>query len=166
MKTLLRTLLWMAVIVWLGGLLFFPITAWAAFSTISDTHAAGTIVAKCLNVLHHEGEVASVLIILLLAIGRVSRVFQPGTAVVGIIVTLIMVGLTAFSQFVIIPKMESYRIAAGGAIDSVPQSDPRHQGFDRLHRTSERVEETVMFGGIILVILFARDGGLYRSLRD
>ena len=55
MRTLLRTLVWLAVVVWFGGLLFFPITAWAAFGTIADTHAAGTIVAKSLGVLHHEG---------------------------------------------------------------------------------------------------------------
>ena len=64
MKTLLRTIVWLALVVWLGGLLFFPITAWAAFSTIADTHAAGTIVAKCLNVLHHEGFIAGAVIVL------------------------------------------------------------------------------------------------------
>ena len=68
MRTLLRTLVWLAVVVWFGGLLFFPITAWAAFGTIADTHAAGTIVAKSLGVLHHEGLFAGFLIVLLLAI--------------------------------------------------------------------------------------------------
>jgi len=156
MKTLLRTLVWLALIVWLGGLFFFPVAASAAFGTIADTHTAGTIVAKCLNVLHHEGLYAGCLIVVLLAIGMVTRIFRP-SIVVGIVVTLVMLGLTAFSQYSIIPHMEKDRIAAGGAIDSVPQSDPRHADFDRLHRDSEHLEETVMLCGVILVVLLARD---------
>ncbi len=156
MKTVLRTFTWLALVVWLGALLFFPVTAWAAFSTIADTHAAGTIVAKCLAVLHHEGLVAGCIIVLLLAIGRAARLFT-NLSVIGIVLALLMMGLTAFSQFWIIPKMESDRIAAGGAIDSVPKSDPRHADFDRLHNTSERVEELVMLGGVLLVVVLAKE---------
>jgi hypothetical protein len=154
MKTLLRTLVWLAVVLWFGGLLFFPVTAWAAFGTIADTHAAGTIVAKSLGVLHHEGLFAGCLIVILLAIGRATRVFRS-SIVVAIAVTLIMLGLTAYSQYSIIPHMESDRIAAGGAIDSVPRTDPRHADFDRLHRESEHLEQAVMLGGLVLVILLA-----------
>jgi hypothetical protein len=66
-----------------------------------------------------------------------------------------MLGLTAYSQYSIIPHMESDRIAAGGAIDSVPRTDPRHADFDRLHRESEHLEQAVMLGGLVLVILLA-----------
>lgn len=156
MKAFLRTFLWLCLIVWFGGLLFFPVTAWAAFSTIADTHAAGTIVAKSLAVLHHEGLVAGCLIILLLVIGRAARLFS-NLAIAGIVITLLMLGLTAFSQFSIIPRMERDRIAVGGAIDSVPRTDPHHVDFDRLHNTSERVEEFVMLGGVLLVVLFAKE---------
>jgi hypothetical protein len=155
MRTLLRTLVWLAVVVWFGGLLFFPITAWAAFGTIADTHAAGTIVAKSLGVLHHEGLFAGFLIVLLLAIGLATRVFSR-SIVIAIVVTLIMLGLTAWSQYSIIPHMEQDRIAAGGAIDSVPRTDSRHADFDRLHRESEHLEQAVMLAGLILVILLAR----------
>ncbi len=157
MKTLIRTLVWLALIVWLGGLLFFPITAWAAFSTIADTHQAGTIVAKCLGVLHHEGLVAGCVIAVLLAAGHFLRTFRMSTMSIGIAVTLLMIGCTAWSQFSIIPRMEKDRIAAGGAIDSVPKNDPRHVDFDRLHNVSTDVEEAVMLGGLVLVILVARD---------
>jgi hypothetical protein len=155
MRTLLRAIVWLALIVWLGGLFFFPITAWAAFSTIPDTHAAGTIVAKCLRILHGEGFFCGCLIILVLAIGIGARIFRRG-ALVAVLATLLMLGLTAYSQFAIIPRMESYRIAAGGAIDNVPKTDPRHVAFDRLHNTSETVAEAVMIAGIVLVVLLAR----------
>lgn len=154
MRTVLRALVWMALIVWLGGLFFFPITAWAAFSTIADTHAAGTIVARCLRILHGEGLFCGCFIILVLAIGIGTRIFRRA-AIYAVFATLIMLGLTAYSQYSIIPRMEGYRIAAGGAIDSVPKTDPRHVAFDRLHNTSESVEEGVMIAGIVLVVLLA-----------
>lgn len=157
MKTLVRTLVWLALVVWLGGLLFFPITAWASFSTIADTHAAGTIVAKCLGVLHHEGMFAGGLIVVLLAGGYFLRTFRMSTMSIGIVVTLLMIACTAYSQYSIIPRMEQDRVAAGGAIDSVPKTDPRHADFDRLHNVSTDVEEAVMLGGLVLVILVARD---------
>lgn len=157
MKTLIRTIVWLALVVWLGGLLFFPITAWASFSTIEDTHAAGTIVAKCLGVLHHEGLFAGCLIVVLLAAGFFLHTFRKSTMSLGMVVTVLMLACTAYSQFSIIPRMEKDRIAAGGAIDSVPKTDPRHVDFDRLHNLSTDVEEAVMLGGLVLLILVARD---------
>ncbi len=45
MKTLLRTLLYLALIVWLGAEVFFPIVAAVSFQTLApETHAAGSIV--------------------------------------------------------------------------------------------------------------------------
>lgn len=156
MKTLLRTVVWLALILWLGGELFFPITAWAAFTSIADTHLAGTIVAKCLAVLHHEGLAAGCVIVLFLAIGRATGLFRR-TAIAGIILALLMLGLTAFSQFWIIPKMEGYRIAAGGAIDAVPPTDPNRIAFNKLHGVSEETESGILLLGVILVVLFARE---------
>jgi hypothetical protein len=154
MKTLLRSIVWLALVIWLGGLFFFPVVASAAFTTITDTHLAGTIVAICLRVLHHEGLFCGGLIVILLALGRVLRVYR-GSAAAAIVVTLIMLGLTAFSQFWIIPRMEHYRIAAGGAIEAVPPSNPNRVGFNHLHGVSVHVEEGVMVGGVILVFLLA-----------
>lgn len=157
MKIVFRAVVWLALIFWLGGLLFFPIAAWASFSTIADTHAAGTIVAKCLNVLHHEGFIAGCVLIVFLGLGRALRQFRSSTTILGIVLTLFMLACTAFSQFHIIPKMEADRMAAGGAIDNVPPTDPRHADFNRLHNLSQDVEEAVMIGGFVLVILLARD---------
>jgi hypothetical protein len=154
MKTLLRSIVWLALVIWLGGLFFFPVAAAAAFGTVTDTHVAGTIVAGCLRTLHHEGLFCGALMVILLALGRVLRVYR-GSAMAGIAVTLIMLGLTAFSQFWIIPRMETYRIAAGGAIDAVPPTNPDRVGFNRLHHVSVDVEEGVMLGGVVLVFLLA-----------
>lgn len=160
MRTLVRTIAWLALIVWLGGLFFFPIVAAAAFTSISDTHAAGTIVAKCLGTLHHEGLIAGCIVLLLLLIGRAAGVYDAIRF--AFVVTLIMMGLTAYSQYSIIPRMERDRIAAGGAIDNVPRTDPRHADFDRLHNCSVHLEEAVMLLGILLVILLANQEAVER----
>jgi hypothetical protein len=155
MKTIVRAVAWLALVIWLGGLFFFPIAAAAAFGTVSDTHAAGTIVARCLSILHHEGLVAGCIIVVLLGIGRVTGVYRMGM-MMAFVVVLIMLGLTAFSQFWIIPHMERDRIAAGGAIDNVPATEPHHADFNRLHHVSVDLEEAVMLGGIVLVVLLSR----------
>src|SRR5277367_32766 len=154
MRTLLRALIWLLLVLWLGGVMFFPVVAAAAFSSTTDMHLAGTIVRKCLLALHYEGLVAGALIVVLLLIAQAvgalrHRVMAPA------VVTLIMLGLTAFSQFWIIPKMEGYRIAAGGVIDAVDRADPNRIGFDKLHGWSTKVEEGVLLGGVVLVILLA-----------
>lgn len=154
MKTFLRALILLLVTLWLGGVMFFPVVAASAFGSIADTHVAGTIVRKCLLALHYEGLFAGVLIVVLLLIAQATGALRrPVTAPVG--VTLIMLGLTAFSQFWIIPKMEGYRIAAGGAIDAAERSNPNRVAFNRLHGWSTKVEEGVLLGGVVLVFLLA-----------
>ena len=41
MRTLVRTFILLAVVLWLGGLMFFPIVAAISFTHLPDTHAAG-----------------------------------------------------------------------------------------------------------------------------
>src|SRR5580700_3824249 len=118
MKTALRALILLLVVLWLGGVMFFPIVAASAFGSIPDTHVAGTIVRNCLRILHYEGLFAGALIVVLLLIAQTVRAL-PRSVAAPVIMTLLMLALTAFSQFWIIPKMEGYRLAAGGAIDAV-----------------------------------------------
>lgn len=157
MKTLVRALILLLIVLWLGGVMFFPIVAATAFTSLPDTHAAGTIVGKCLRTLHHEGLFAGTLIVLLLLIAQRIRAFRR--VALPVIFTFIMLALTAFSQFWIIPKMEGYRLAAGGAIDAVAASDPNRIAFNKLHVTSEHIEEGVLVAGIVLVIFIAREEG-------
>lgn len=66
MRTTIRAIILFFIVLWLGGVLFFPIVAASAFGSISDTHAAGTIVAKCLRILHYEGLFSGAIIVILL----------------------------------------------------------------------------------------------------
>jgi hypothetical protein len=156
MKTAIRAVIFLLIVLWLGGVMFFPVVAATAFGTITDTHVAGTIVAKCLRTLHYEGLLAGAGIVLLLLAAQALRAL-PRSGLAPVVVTLVMLGLTAFSQFSIIPKMEADRIAVGGAIDAVPASEPHHADFNRLHRLSEKVEQGVLLFGLVLVVLISRE---------
>jgi hypothetical protein len=158
MKTLLRALILLLVVLWLGGVMFFPVVAASAFILLPDTHAAGSVVGHCLRILHYEGLFAGMLIVLLLLAAHSVRTFTRSVTA-PVIVTLIMLALTAFSQFSIIPRMEKDRIAAGGVIDAVPPSDPSRIDFNKLHGLSEKVEEGVLLAGIVLVVLLASSMG-------
>jgi hypothetical protein len=159
MKTLLRALIALSIVVWLGGLLFFPVVAWVSFTQLSDTHTAGTIVGACLRILHEEGLFAGVLLIVLFVAASVTGMYPRQVLRAPLLMVVAMLALTAYSQFSIIPRMEAYRIAAGGAIGAVPRSDPNREAFDRLHNQSTYVEEGVMLAGLVLVVLLARAEG-------
>jgi hypothetical protein len=159
MKTFLRALIALSIVIWLGGLLFFPIVAAEAFMHLPDTHTAGTIVGSCLRILHQEGLFAGVLLVVLFVAASVMGVYPRQVLRAPLAMVVVMLALTAYSQFSIIPRMEAYRIAAGGAIDAVPPSDPNREGFNRLHNQSTHVEEGVMLAGLALVALLARAEG-------
>ncbi len=116
--------------------MFFPVVAAAAFRSIPDTHLAGMVVRSCLVTLHYEGILAGALIVILLIIAQTAGATQR-RVIAPAIVTILMLALTCFSQFWIIPRMEGYRIAAGGAIDKVASDDPNRIAFDRLHVVSK-----------------------------
>ena len=69
LKTLLRTLLYFALIVWLGAEIFFPVVAAITFTTLSpDTHTAGSIVGELLRILHGMGLVSGMVALALFAL--------------------------------------------------------------------------------------------------
>ncbi|HTW44250.1 MAG TPA: DUF4149 domain-containing protein [Acidobacteriaceae bacterium] len=154
MKTAIRSIILLCIVLWLGGILFFPIVAATAFTYLPDTHAAGTIVGHCLRILHYEGLISGTLIVLLLLLAQAVRAV-PRSVIVPVVLTLIMLGFTAYSQFSVIPQMERDRIAAGGVIDAVPPNNPYRMDFNRLHGRSENVEMVVLLAGVVLVVLLA-----------
>ena len=53
--------------------------------------------------------------------------------VIQLTLTLVMLGVTAYSQFSILPAMEVDRALAGGDVEASPLTNPGHVDFDRLH---------------------------------
>jgi hypothetical protein len=157
MKTLLRTLLSLALIVWLGAEVFFPVVAAVAFTTLApDTHIAGSIVGQLLRILHSIGLVSGCVALLLLAIAPTWGIFQPRSVLAPMALVVLMIAGTAYSQFGIIPAMERDRIAAGGAIDTTDKTNQQTIHFNKLHVRSTYVEEIVLLLGLATVVLIAR----------
>jgi hypothetical protein len=100
MKILLRSLILFCLILWVGGVLFFPAVAAIAFRVLPGPEQAGLVVRNCLLTLHTEGMIAGVLLLILLAAATVTRSYGRKLATIGpICCTLAMLALTVFSQY-------------------------------------------------------------------
>ena len=157
MKTLLRTLLYLALVVWLGAEIFFPVVAAITFGTLQpDTHTAGTIVGQLLRILHGMGMVSGLVILALLALAPAWGIYKPRAVLAPMILIVLMLACTVYSQYGIIPAMERDRIVAGGAIDAVSADNPSRIHFNKLHNRSEHVEEAILLLGLATIALVAR----------
>jgi len=157
MKTLLRTLLYLALIVWLGAEIFFPIAAAVTFATLrQETHAAGMIVRQFLMILHGMGLVSGIVAMALLALAPAWGIYKPRAVLAPMALVLLMIGLTFYAQFAVLPAMERDRIAAGGAIDTADATNPATAHFNKLHNRSEYVEEAILLLGLATVVFVAK----------
>ena len=101
------------------------------------------------------GLACGIVLLALLALAPSWGIFRSRSVLAPMVLVLLMVGLTAYSQFAIIPAMERDRQAVGGVIDAVPQSNPARIDFNALHSRSTNVEGAVVLLGIALVTLIA-----------
>ena len=98
MKTLLRTLLYLALIVWLGAEIFFPVVAAITFMSLQpNTHAAGNIVGQLLRILHGMGLVSGMVALALLALAPAWGIYKPRAVLPPMGFIVLMIVLTAFS---------------------------------------------------------------------
>jgi uncharacterized membrane protein len=157
MKTLVRALVALCLAIWLGGLIFFSfVQAPLTFINLADTHQAGTIVGASLRVLHWLGLGSGIALVLLLTTGGRIGLYAQQKTKLPLLTLLLMLALTALSQFGIIPRMEQYRLNAGGAVNRADRNDPARVAFNRLHKISEKVEGGVLLCGLAFVFLIAR----------
>jgi DMSO/TMAO reductase YedYZ heme-binding membrane subunit len=154
--TFLRTLMHLALIVWLGGIVFFAaVLAPTVFRVLPNHEMAGNVVNPSLNLLHWIGLGAGlVFLICSLALSRMEFSHVKMLTAINILV-LLMLALTATSQFSISPRMRDLR-AQMGNIDTVATNDSRRLDFNRLHQWSTRSEAGVLLFGLVVVILMAR----------
>jgi hypothetical protein len=157
MKTLLRSLLYLALMVWLGAEVFFPVVAAVTFTSLQpDTHKAGAIVGELLRILHGMGLVSGMVALALLALAPAWGIYKPRTVLAPMGLVVWMIGATLYSQYAIIPAMERDREAAGGAINPLDSTNPVTVDFNKLHNRSEHVEEAILLLGLATVVLVAR----------
>jgi multidrug efflux pump subunit AcrB len=152
--TFLRFLMLLALAVWLGALIFFPVVAQTAFTELPSTHLAGSIVHGTLITLHKMAFISGAIFLMSsllynrIAHGTARTLSLSNVLVVG------MLALTAISQFQVIPKMDTLR--AAGEISTLPADNPIRHQFDSLHSWSTNLEGTVLILGLIVLYSTAR----------
>jgi hypothetical protein len=145
----------LSLIVWLGGLIFFPVVAQTAFSVLPSRHLAGLVVGRSLGILHWMGLISGVvflgssLLVSRLRHGQ-TQTFAPQNVLI-----CLMLLLTLVSQFGVIPRMDALR-ASMGEIDAAPIELPARVQFDALHHWSTRIESGVILLGVVVAYLTAR----------
>lgn len=147
--------MFLALVIWVGGLIFFPVVAQTAFTVLPTRHMAGSVVGKSLGTLHWMGMISG---LVFLASSLLYSRLSSGSAHVFAarhVLVCLMLALTLISQFGIIPRMDTLR-ASIGEIDSVPPDNPARLEFDGLHIWSTRVEMGVLLLGLVAVYLTAR----------
>jgi hypothetical protein len=150
-----RFLMLLALAVWIGALIFFPVVAQISFSGLPSAHLAGLVVRNSLIALHWMGMSAGVVFLACsLVENRFSRGYFSAFRLTHLLVFLMLI-LTAMSQFRIIPRMDALR-AAAGEIASLPASSPVRMEFDSLHAWSTRIEGAILLLGLVVLYLTVR----------
>ena len=158
MTTVFRIVRLFALAVWVGGLVFFGFVAAVAFKTLPDVQNAGLVVRGALISLHHIGMVAGIVYLLVtLALLATQGDTHPVRAV-ELVLVVVMLVLTGYSEFSVIPRMEADRISLGGDVTKAPADAPALAHFDRLHKVSVRVEGAVLIAGLLLLGLASVHG--------
>jgi hypothetical protein len=153
--TLLRFLILLYLVVWLGALIFFPVVAQISFTVLPSTHLAGLVVRDSLIDLHWMGMVAGLIFLICSMIDNRLTAGRPRVFALSHMFIVVMLALTAISQFWIIPRMDVLRITAG-EISTLPAGNPIRAQFDSLHVWSTRIEMAVLVLGLIVLYSVAR----------
>lgn len=154
--TFLRTLMLLALITWIGGIIFFAfVLAPTVFRVLPTREMAGNVVNPSLTALHWMGIVSGIVFLICsLFLDRLQYArFKPLTLTHTLLV--LMLALTLVSQFAIAPRMRALRTEMV-VIDNVPFNDARRMEFNGLHQWSTRLEEGVFFLGLVVVVLTAK----------
>ncbi len=155
----LRTLMLLALIVWIGGIIFFAfVLAPTVFSVLPTRELAGDVVSPSLIRLHWMGLASGfVFLICSLIYNQLLHAQLRAFSLSHLLVAAMLV-LTAVSQWEVTTVMSSLRQDMG-VIDNVRPDDPRRVEFNRLHQWSTRLEGGVLLCGLGLVALTARRFG-------
>ena len=153
--TFLRFLMLLALVVWIGGIIFFAfVLAPTLFGILPTTKLAGDVVNATLGKLHWMGLISGV-VFLVCSLGyNWQKHVQFRPFVLSHVFIVLMLAFTMVSQFGITPRMRELRSSP-----AIMDSANGRAEFDRLHAWSTRLEGGVLFLGLVVVILTARRFG-------
>ncbi len=146
MSTILRYAEFLSLGTWIGAIVFLSfVVAPGAFSTLGSRDQAGAIVGMSLGRLHVLGLIAgAVFLVTYVAAQRsLAAVATPAA-----LLAVLMMVLTAASQFGVAPRMAALRTQMG-SVERTPEASPLRVEFNRLHRVSVRLEVGVLLSGLV-----------------
>jgi len=154
MSSLLRAIEFLCLSLWLGSDVFLSfVVAPGAFRILSSRDQAGAMVGYALGAMHIGGIICG-LVLLLARIGRTKTLASLLTPAA--LCVVVMIALTAISQFTISAKMAALR-AQMGSIQATAADSPLLLEFARLHRISVSLESGVLLAGIAAMYLMVRE---------
>jgi uncharacterized membrane protein len=149
---LLRFLMLLALIVWIGGIIFFAfVLAPILFGVLPTTKMAGDVVNATLTKLHWMGLFSGSVFLICSMLYNWQKYVQLRPFALSHVFIVLMLVFTVVSQFGITPRMRELR-SSSTMMDS---SDGRAE-FDHLHAWSTRLEGGVLFLGLGVAVLTAR----------
>lgn len=154
MQTLLRTIEFLCLSLWLGADAFLSfVVAPGAFAILGSRDAAGMMVGYSLARLHFAG----IFLGLIFLIARLARTHDFGsfTGAAALCVVL-MVVLTSTSQFTVSNRMEALKKQMV-SVQNTPETDSRRVEFNRLHHISVGYESAVLLLGFAGMLLLVRE---------
>ena len=153
--SVLRFLMFLALAVWVGGIILFIVLAPTAFSVLPTHAMAALIVGPMLKNLHWMAIGAGVVFLLCsMGLAKLMKARTPLFSAEHILIYF-MLALTCLSQFVVMPRMAELRKSVGD-IDLLSLGDPIRLHFNALHIWSTRLEGTVLILGLVVLYLAAR----------
>ena len=157
MSYVLRLLRLLGIVVWVGGLVFFAfVEAPTAFHVMGTTQQFALLIEGSISTLNWVGDAAGFVYLLatmLLWMGSTTRWRKPLLAEMGLVAAMVVATLCV--QRGIVPAMERDRVAVGGDITAVVETNPVRVDFDERHALSEKVEGAALFLGLGVVALMA-----------
>jgi len=154
MQTLLRTLEFTCLSLWLGSVAFLSfVVAPGAFAILGNRDAAGMMVGFALARLH----IAGIFLGLAFLGARLARTHDFGSFTnAAALCVVLMVLLTAGSQFTVSNRMEALKKEMV-SVQNTPETDPRRVEFNRLHHRSVAFEGAVLLLGLAGMYLLVRE---------
>ncbi len=159
MHPVLRYLMLLALVVWVGGIIFFSFgVAPVLFAVLPSTAWAGAVINRSLTILHWMGLVSGAVFLL-------CSIFFSRRSRMAVGLVMLMMALTGISQFGVIPRMEPLRSSLHPAAVAAAPAGQEHDKaqanaeaeFNRLHQLSVGMEAATLFCGLLALGSLSRN---------
>ena len=156
--SIVRFLLLLSLVVWVGGIVFFAfVVAPTVFhpGILPSRQLAGAVVSRSLGILHWMGLTCGLVFLVTSVIQSQIMNGVPALLSGRNVLVCCMILLTLIGMFAISTRMLELRNQMV-FIDNVPHDDARRVEFNRLHIWSTRLESAVLLFGLAVIFLTSR----------